>query len=195
LLAARRLAVAVLEPTRDEPLLVACATLVLDETPGASDFAPGLLETASAADTLALPHVAALDDAWCRVEASTEDAATGLLLAGATDSTLVEVQGRPELRVIASPTATARAAERFHAARLRLIALDCAGCALLSLASSLGRASATEAAAVIEEAKTLDPLTAVSVAPECEAAAARAAEALAVPIGLALAHFGGLDRG
>jgi hypothetical protein len=192
LLGSRRLAVAVLEPTTDEPLLVACATLVLDEAPAGDDFAPGLLETAAAAAALRVPHVAALDREWCRLDLDGSRAARRA--AGDDPGTAyLDVEGGEGV-VVASRAAVARAAERFRSAGLRLASLDCADCALLNLAAYLGRAPDCDAARVIEEASTLDPLTAVSVAPECEAPAARAADSLGVPVGLALRRFGLLDH-
>jgi hypothetical protein len=189
LLGSRRLVVAVLEPTTDEPLLLTCATLVLDEAPSGADFAPGLLETAAAANALRLPHVAALDREWCRVEPrgqgpSGED----------IDAVHVEVDGSPDLRAIVARPAVVRTAGRFRSAGLRLVSLDCADCALLSLARYLGRAAEAGEARAAEETSALDPLTAVSVSPECEVSAARAAELLVVPVGLALARFGLLDH-
>jgi hypothetical protein len=190
LLGSRRLAVAVLEPTTDEPLLVACATLVLDEGPAGADFAPGLLETAAAAAALRVPHVAALDREWSRVLAS--DAAPAAR-GDESETVLVDVDGATDLRAAVTRSAVARAAERFRSAGLRLASLDCADCALLSLAAYLGRSPAADVAALLEEAAALDPLTAISVAPECEAKAEHATELLAVPVGLALARFGLLE--
>ena len=191
LLGSRRLAVAVLEPTTDEPLLVACATLVLDEAPAGDDFAPGLLETAAAAAALRVPHVAALDREWCRLDFGDESRAARRAASDDPAAATVDLDGGV---VVASRTAVVRAAERFRSAGLRLASLDCADCALINLATYLGRASDSDAAHAIEEASTLDPLTAVSVAPECEASAARAADSLAVPVGLALLRFGLLDH-
>jgi hypothetical protein len=193
LLAPRRLVAAVLEPTADEPLLVSCATLALDEAPCGSDFAPGLLETATAAAALGLPQVAALDRAWCRIarrRGATEDTDAD----DVAEAVYVDVRGADGLRAFAAKAAIANAEARFRGAGMRLVALDCADCALLTLAAYLGRGSDADVTATIEDAHALDPLTAVSVAPECERAAAHAADVLAVPVGLALARFGLVDH-
>jgi hypothetical protein len=189
LLAPRRLVAAVLEPTADEPLLVSCATLALDEAPCGSDFAPGLLETATAAAALGLPQVAALDREWSRIASRGAAVAEGEGEDG-TETVCVEVRGADGLRAFAARPAIANAEARFRGAGLRLVALDCADCALMTLAMYLGRGSDADLAATLEDAHALDPLTAVSVAPECERAAAHAADVLAVPVGLALARFG-----
>jgi hypothetical protein len=192
LLAPRRLVAAVLEPTADEPLLVSCAALALDEAPSAADFAPGLLETATAAGALGLPQVAALDREWSRIGVpGNASAAAGAPPDGDdADVVAVDVYGAERLRAFAPRVAIANAETRFRGAGLRLVALDCADCALLTLAMYLGRGSETDIVATIEDAQALDPLTAVSVAPECERAAAHAADVLSVPVGLALARFG-----
>jgi hypothetical protein len=195
LLAPRRLVAAVLEPTTDEPLLISCATLALDEAPSGSDFAPGLLETATAASALGLPQVAALDREWCRIRArGGATRATETSEDAAADVVTIDVHGADGLRAFAAQAAIANADARFRGAGLRLVALDCADCAFLTLAMYLGRGADADVAATIEDAHTIDPLTAVSVAPECERAAAHAADVLAVPVGLALARFGLVDH-
>ena len=186
LLGSRRLAAGVFVRTADEPLLVACSALSIDGAGAGDDIAPGVLETAAAIGALDLPHVAALDDEWCALETDAEPAAPG----GNDDRLLIPARGWPDLHVRASRTAARSAVERFAAAKLRLTALDSAACALLGLALHLGRAATADAERTLAEARDLDPLTAVCVAPECESAAARAGTLLAVPVGLALVRFG-----
>jgi hypothetical protein len=188
LLLPEALSVAVLEPTSDEPLLLACAEITVGTRPSPEDFAPGLLETAAAARALDLPHVAALGGGYCRLERCSPAPA---LAAGELS---VPVHTRDDLIAVASSAAIGRAVERFAGARLELAALDAAPCALLNLARYLARGGCSDAVADAAH-DDLDPLTAVSVAPECERDAARLGHGLAVPVGLALAHFGLVDDG
>jgi hypothetical protein len=181
------LTVAVLEPTTDEPLLVGCADVVVDAPGRSDDFAPGLLETAAAARALELPHVAALDSGWCTLQHG--EAESGCEGASGTDL-VVAVEGTSNLRVVVSRSLVLGTVRRFGAARLKLSALDAAPCALLNVAIHLARVSQSDAPIGAVEEADLDPLTAVSVAPECESEASRVGRALAVPVGLALARFG-----
>jgi hypothetical protein len=93
------------------------------------------------------------------------------------------VSGGHGVRVWADEGAVAQAASLFRRAQLRLIALDCEPCALASLADALGTSDADGA--------RRQPLAAVSVLPESESAAEALGEDLAVPVGLAVAWFGG----
>ena len=176
-----------LEPTTDEPLLVACADIAVETRGPRDDFAPGLLETAAAARALRLPHVAALDARWCRLLGGDVDVERE---APADAEIVMRVEGASGLRVAATRTAVVGAVQRFAAARLQLAALDAAPCALLNVAIHLARVSHGESAAEGFDEADLDPLAAVSVAPECESDASRAGRALAVPVGLALGRFG-----
>jgi len=113
------------------------------------------------------------------------------------------------LRVRAQLQAVSRAQGLFRRARLRLLALDCEACALVTLADTLGTSSpalwpdaivsslgatagATAAlgAQATAAAVSPQPLAAVSVSPEAERAAHALGDDLAVPVGLALAWFG-----
>jgi hypothetical protein len=84
-----------------------------------------------------------------------------------------------------------RAVSEFRAADLRLVALMLAPAARASLSRFLGqsRSSTTEGRSLAG-----DPLAAVSVSPDCEAAAASLGELLAVPVGLALQAFGMVEE-
>jgi hypothetical protein len=188
LLGSRRLAAAVFVRTSDEPLLVACSALSVDGGEARDDVAPGLLETAAAIGAIGLPHVAALDDEWCTLE--TGQGQEGAAAIPGDDRIVVAARGWSDLQVRASRSAATSAIARFADAKLDLVALDSAACALLGLALHLGRAVTADAERTLAEARDLDPLTAVSVAPECEGAAARAGGLLAVPVGLALVRFG-----
>jgi len=186
------LAVAVLEPTTDEPLLLMCSDVATSSPANPNDFAPGLLETAADVRALDLVHVAALDRAYCRLadaKAATEREAAS------TEEVSVPVQGRPDLRVIASRVAITSAVRRFESARLQLVALDAAPCALLNLAQHLARTTRAELSGELADGADLDPLTAVSVTPDCESTAARLARVLGVPVGLALGRFGLIEHG
>ena len=176
---------------------------------GGSRFAPGLLELAQCLDALAYPHVAALAAGLCRVESVAEDAAGGdaSLVRGAADAAApawmravgapappVPVAAFPRqvaARVAGGEGLTARADEEavfgaanlFRNARLRLAALDCEPCALVSLAEALGAAD--------EATSRRQALASVGVAADCERAAGALAADLAVPIGLAHAWLRG----
>jgi hypothetical protein len=93
------------------------------------------------------------------------------------------VTGGAGVRVWADEGAVAQAASLFRRAQLRLIALDCEPCALASLADALGTGDA--------EGARRQHLAAVSVLPESETAAEALGDDLAVPVGLAVAWFGG----
>lgn len=118
--------------------------------------------------------------------------------------------GYSGLQVRAQLRAVSQAQALFRRARLRLLALDCEACALVTLADTLGTASpplwpeafsstasgvqATAAHATAAHATASQPspqpLAAVSVSPEAERAAHALGDDLAVPVGLALAWFG-----
>lgn len=93
------------------------------------------------------------------------------------------VSGGAGVRVWADEAAVAQAASLFRRAQLRLLALDCEPCALASLADALGSGD-------VDGARR-QHLSAVSVLPESETAAEALGEDLAVPVGLAVAWFGG----
>jgi hypothetical protein len=93
------------------------------------------------------------------------------------------VSGGAGVRVWADEAAVVQAASLFRRAQLRLLALDCEPCALASLADALGSGD-------VEGARR-QHLSAVSVLPESETAAEALGEDLAVPVGLAVAWFGG----
>jgi hypothetical protein len=170
-----RLTVAVLERAAGEPLLVSCATVLSEAQTPSLAFAPGLLEATVAAGACDLRHVVALDAPHCCVGGT---GSTGL----ARESlSLVSVEGDPELQVYADPTAVAALCRLFEAARLRLVSVDCAPCARLTLDRYLGPVGGGSAH---------DPLTAVSVSPESELTAAAIATELAVPVGLAVGYWG-----
>ncbi len=171
-----RLTVAVMERAAGEPLLVACATVLTEAQTPLLPFAPGVLEAARVVGATGLRHAVALDAPHCRVmqrQACSDDA---------TPLASVAVLGDSSLEAVADPEAVLALRGLFAMARLRLVAVDCAPCALLNLERYLG-ASGTNAAAP-------DPLTAISVSPECEAVATTITRELAVPVGLALGHCG-----
>lgn len=186
------LSVAVLEPTTDEPLLLMCSEVATSSSGNPEDFAPGLLETAADVRALDLVHVAALDSAYCRLN---DAKAVAEREATSTGEVSVPVQGRPDLRAVASRAVIASAVRRFESARLQLVALDAAPCALLNLAQHLARTTHAELDGELANGADLDPLTAVSVAPDCESTAARLARVLSVPVGLALGRFGLIEHG
>ncbi len=98
----------------------------------------------------------------------------------------VPVEGNDRLAVECDSAAALEIIEMFEEAGLGLAAIDCADCAMLSLAEYL---------APTGEIQVVDPLAAVSVAPACESAAVTLGEALAVPIGGALVRLGALGDG
>ncbi len=198
-LSPRRLVVAVIEPTAAEPLLHTCASSCADLSPQGSCFSAGLLETARAAGALELPQVAYLGEPVCRLLASTDAAAQGAVAfnegQGETEGPLrVALRDDPQALVLVEPAALTETAALFTAARLRLVWLDCAGCALASLAEFLGCEPADGTGAG-ERSARLDPLAAVSVHPRCEDLAVALGDELAVPVGGALERFGTASDG
>jgi len=158
----------------DEPLLLACAGVRAQALAWSAPFSPGLLEASRACAVRVRFHVAALDAV--HLEPS--------------DGDVVEIPTEGgTLR--AARVAIDRAASGFRAAELRLLALTLAPAARDSLSRFLGqaRSSSTEGRSLAG-----DPLAAVSVAPDCEAAAASLGELLAVPVGLALQAFGMVEE-
>jgi hypothetical protein len=87
------------------------------------------------------------------------------------------------MRVWADENVVREASSLFRRARLHLLALDCEPCALASLAAALGSGNADGA--------RRQHLSAVAVLPESETAAEALGGDLAVPVGLAVAWFGG----
>jgi|GEM_PF-1673801 len=108
----------------------------------------------------------------------------------------------PGLRVRAQLRAVSQAQGLFRRARLRLLALDCEACALVTLADTLGvsapdqghlypsSAQPASRQPLVGQSRSAQPLAAVSVSPEAETAAHALGDDLAVPVGLALAWFG-----
>lgn len=111
------------------------------------------------------------------------------------------------LRVRAQLRAVSQAQGLFRRARLRLLALDCEACALVTLADTLGTsapglvpvsaslspgspAQSSSLQSYPAQSCSLQPLAAVSVSPDAERAAHALGDDLAVPVGLALAWFG-----
>lgn len=214
-LAADRIVAAVLSRSEREPVLEACAASYSPPVSGAS-FAAGVVEVAWALGCEKHVHVAALASAFCRVEASpaetetrrrgrrgrvpaaipdelaaTSDGVSSLAVTlGAGEETTAQrperrgaVSGGPGVRVWADEGAVAQAASLFRRAGLRLLALDCEPCALASLADALGTNDADGA--------RRQHLSAVAVLPESEKSAEALGDDLAVPVGLAVAWFGG----
>ncbi|RMF24641.1 MAG: hypothetical protein D6760_02870 [Deltaproteobacteria bacterium] len=209
-----RLVVAVLERGTPEPLLLACAGAT---GKGPGRFAPGLIECCRAVCATDLPHIA-----YVGVEASRLTKADGRgdsgvprprfaeapATAGLQDGSVgvggdggrppraiwgppgveicVPVEGGDGMMAECESAAAYEILELFEESDLGLAAIDCADCALLSLAEYLAPAGETQ---------VVDPLAAVSVAPECESAAVDLGEALAVPIGGALVRLGALGNG
>lgn len=168
------LVAAVLRRGDDEPLLLACAGVRARALAWNASFSPGLLEASRALAVGVRFHVAALDTV--HLEPSDEDT-----IEIPTDGGILR----------AARTAIDQAASEFRAADLRLVALMLAPAARESLSRFLGqaRSSATEGRSLAG-----DPLAAVSVAPDCETAAASLGELLAVPVGLALQAFGMVEE-
>lgn len=215
-----RIVAAVLSRSEREPVLEACAASYSPPVTGAV-FAAGVVEVAWVLGCERYVHVAALASGFCRVEASPPEAPrsrrrsrrramhatpspgdaplpeslaiTVVREAAASPEAPEEERKRSErrgavsgghgVRVWADEGAVAQAASLFRRAQLRLIALDCEPCALASLADALGTSDADGA--------RRQPLAAVSVLPDSESAAEALGEDLAVPVGLAVAWFGG----
>jgi hypothetical protein len=148
-----------------------------------------------------LRHVAALGDEYSAIVVD-DHAPTGVARQTGSDDGPNDARWSAKSVVTASVTGTdfrscqAEAdvallvRERFRRARLELVRLDCEGCARLALASFLGTTVAPSADGRLRDP---DPLSAVSIVPECESAAAELGGRLAVPVGLALAWFGYVD--
>jgi hypothetical protein len=214
-LAPDRIVAAVLSRSEREPVLEACAASYSSPVAGAV-FAAGVVEVAWVLGCERYVHVAALATGFCRVEAAPAETArprrrsrryaappldimeppASLAVTGVRESPAADaavsgetaqrrgaVSGGAGIRVWADEGAVAQAASLFRRAQLRLIALDCEPCALASLADALGTGDAGGA--------RRQHLAAVSVLPESEAAAEALGEDLAVPVGLAVAWFGG----
>lgn len=218
-LAADRIVAAVLSRSEREPVLEACAASYSPPVAGAS-FAAGVVEVAWVLGCEKHVHVAALASEFCRIEAApaqqetrrrrrrgrapvadpdmlaaAPDGAASLAVslaasAGDDSASLAQkaerrgaVSGGPGVRVWADEGAVAQAASLFRRARMRLLALDCEPCALASLADALGTSDAAGA--------RRQHLSAVVVLPESETAAEALGDDLAVPVGLAVAWFGG----
>jgi hypothetical protein len=182
--------VAVLEPGAEEPLLLRCASTAVLAEPVAAAFAPGLLDTSQAVACDELRHVAALDATLARLIDSAdgaglaEDAVATAAAAGGDDGGLVlrPVSGAgwtAEPMVAAERWAVEATVAAFERAGLVLESLDAAACAEATVADLLG----------LPLSSPLDPLAAVSVAPECEQAALALGVDLVVPVGLALARW------
>lgn len=173
-LGSETLVTAVLRRGDDEPLLLACAGVRAHALAWNAPFSPGLLEASLACAVRVRFHVAALDAA--HLEPSDGDA-----IEIPTDSGTLR----------AARTVIDRAASGFRAAELRLVALTLAPAARASLTRFLGAGGPNET-----EGRSLsgDPLAAVSVAPDCEAAAASLGELLTVPVGMALQAFGMVEE-
>lgn len=222
-LAADRLVAAVIARTSDEPLLEACAASYA-QAGQPSLFAPGVVELAWLLGADRFGHVAALASPYCSLDPDDDgDADTGAAslvadgadcfaasgadrhgaaataLAGA-DERIAAVRGGSGRRVRAQLRAVSQAQALFRRARLRLLALDCEACALVTLAETLGTSAAgsgpafgqgsSRAVACAGDDSLRQPLAAVSVSPEAERAAHALGDDLAVPVGLALAWFG-----
>jgi len=172
----------VFEPTADEPLLTACASFAMRERRPATAITPGVLDAAAMVDSMRLSHVVALDEAVCRLTEVTNE--PGVSTPSSWLSAPVVGLAGAEVRVDpASIDATVRS---FSSARLRLEWLDCGLCALSNLESFLASGSGQGC----DEDARIDPLAAICVDPRCETLAADLGDLLAVPTGLALAHFG-----
>ncbi len=191
-----RLTVAVLGPTGDEPLLVACTSAVTSADPPARTLAPGLQEAASAVSAVRMPHVVALGASVVEWLESLDEGTTGTasaLAAPVGEAVLVApVVGAEDVSVRVARTAVADVRLAFALARLRLLAVDCEQCALANLATALGHGTGAAPAATerLEADASLQPLAAVSVATEAEETALALGDRLAVPVGLALGLFG-----
>jgi hypothetical protein len=218
-LAPDRIVAAVLSRSEREPVLEACAASYSPPVAGAV-FASGVVEVAWVLGCERYVHVAALAAGFCRMEAAPPDperrrrrarraaGSDARHAAGLPDALAMQavrespasiaegahpaadrcerrgaVSGGAGVRVWADEGAVAQAAGLFRRAQLRLLALDCEPCALASLADALGSGD-------VEGARR-QHLSAVSVLPESETAAEALGEDLAVPVGLAVAWFGG----
>ncbi len=227
-LAADRLVAAVIVRTADEPLLEACAASYAHGGPP-SLFAPGIVELAWLLGADRFGHVAALAAPFCTIDRAGETrvrrgsaaaspvgetmvADGGAVVADGAEPTAAERvanikvaagdSANSGLRVRAQLRAVSQAQGLFRRAGLRLLALDCEACALVTLADTLGASSPSLVPSPGSSAHSSlrqspgaqlaspQPLAAVSVSPEAERAAHALGDDLAVPVGLALAWFG-----
>lgn len=172
-LAPRRLVVAVLARSAEEPVLLSCAMVAVQSQLPASSFAAGVIEAARAVCALRLDNVVALDDPYCR-----------LVSADSAGAESVPVAGRTGMMVQAAATTVTSVVDLFADAQLRLVAIDSAECARISLAEFLG----SDGDASVQSSLA-DPLAAVTVLPECETVASELASLLAVPVGAALSWY------
>jgi hypothetical protein len=196
-----RIVAAVVSRTRREPVLEACAASYSAPVAGGC-FAPGVIEVAWVLGCERLVHVAALASTFCRVEAretepgvkqprgrrsrtgdAADEAVLGVSAAEGVRRRRGAVSGADGVGVWAEESAVAEASALFRRARLHLLALDCEPCALASLADALGSSDADGA--------RRQHLSAVAILPESESAAEALGDDLAVPVGLAVAWFGG----
>jgi hypothetical protein len=196
-LAEDRIVAAMIARAEREPVLEACAASYGRPISG-SCFAPGVIEVSWVLGADREAHVAALAAPFCRIDAAAAQAAFGEAAhaafdppeadgpAGAAEDAgerLATVRGAASgFKVRAHEGAVAQAAAMFRRARLRLVALDCEPCAIATLAEALGTGDPGGA--------RRQHLSAVTVMPDCEAAAEALGEDLAVPVGLAISWFG-----
>ena len=173
--------VAVIGNAIGEPILLDCAGLESRSIARSTGYGAGLSELVSVLQVYPLRHVAALAEPLCRASAADPgaEAPPGRII--------VASRGGSRLICDADAQVARSVALNFRRLGLRLCALDCEVCARASLAAFLG-----ETARGDEGCRDLDPLAAVSVAPEIEADALRMGARLAVPVGLALGYLGWL---
>ena len=184
--------VAVIRSALGEPLMLACAGLDGRAFGRKALHGAGLLELSMAVQSRSLAHVAALDGEFCRVFEQEGTAA-------ACEEGHVRVAADCDNGLVCDADATVATAIAlsFRVLGLSLTAIDCAPCAERNLAAFLGeQAVATPGVDGLANtaAPRLDPLAAVSVAPETEEDALRMGARLAVPVGLALGHLGWLGN-
>lgn len=172
-LARSRLVAATLRPSDDEPLLLTCAAISAEWHGASRAICPGLLELGLVVAAGVESHAAALD------EQEAEDGGSGVRVEWADGSAGF------------SATVITEVVSGFARVGFRLAALRPAPWARGQLTRFLGAAVASPPA---DRRLADDPLAAVTVAPDCEAQAARLGPLLAVPIGMALACFGVLGR-
>lgn len=194
-LAPDRIVAAVVSRTDGEPLLEACAASYAPPVAGAC-FAPGVIEVSWVLGCRGEGHVAALGEAFCRLEEAAVaapsrpgrgrragEAARRAADAAAGDGFVVSaVRGDESRVVVAERRAVEEAASLFRRARLSLLALDCEGLALAGLADTLGAPDADTA--------RRQHLAAVAVAPDAERTVEALGDDLAVPVALAVGWFG-----
>lgn len=173
--------VAVIRDAIGEPLLLACAGVDSRFVARGPRHAPGLFELSVLLEARSLPHVVALGESFCRMVDGGQ--------VGAPEEGRMQVAAVADDGLVCDADVSAAAAivSDFRALGLRLRALDCGPCARLNLAAFLG-----EQARPADAPAQLDPLAAVSVAPEVEEDALRMGARLVVPVGLALEYLGWL---